>query len=167
MEENLTKTNMMDSITEERKLLEDQIFSLTEGQMLQPTLEGGCSVKDMMAHITAWEGLMIGWLKTAMLGEIPQILPPGFTWDDLDIWNDRIYSENKEFPLSLVIDNFHASHQIAIKTVEGFSEDDLINPDRYSWRNGKPLLTLVAANTYWHYAEHREQLLQWRAALEE
>jgi hypothetical protein len=75
MEENLTKTNMMDSITEERKLLEDQIFSLTEGQMLQPTLEGGWSVKDMMAHITAWEGLMIGWLKTAMLGEIPDTSP--------------------------------------------------------------------------------------------
>jgi len=167
MQEDLTKSKMMNSITQERKLLEELIFSLSEEQLLQPTLEGGWSVKDIMAHITSWEGLMIGWLKTTKLGEIPQMLPPGLTWDDLDIWNDRIYSENKDMPLSLVIDNFHASHQIALKTVEGFSEDELMNPDRYAWRDGKPLATIVAANTYWHYAEHREQLLKWRADLEE
>ena len=164
MQEDLTKPKILDLIKAERKLLEDQLEGLTEEQLLQPTLEGGWSIKDIMAHIITWERLMVQWLDATMRGEIPQMLPAGLTWDDLDIWNERTFSENKELPLPEVISNFHSSYRIAFETAEGLSEEDLINPDRFEWREGKPLSIIVAANTYWHYTEHREQIHNWRNA---
>jgi hypothetical protein len=163
MAEEFTKSQVIESIKTERKLLEEQLEGLTEDQMLQPNLEGRWSIKDVLAHIVTWERLMIDWLETAMRGKVPEMLPPGLTWDDLDVWNERNYEDNKDLTLSDVISNFHSSYKLAFKTVEGISEQDLINPDRFEWREGRPLATIVAANTYWHYTEHREQIEHWRS----
>jgi hypothetical protein len=157
-----TKSQVIESIKTERKLLEEQLEGLSEDQMLQSNFEGGWSIKDIMAHIVTWEKLMIDWLETAMRDEVPEMLPPGLTWDDLDVWNEQNYQDNKDLPLSEVIDTFNSTYQLAIQTVKGISEEDLINPDRFEWREGRPLATIVAANTYWHYTEHREQIHMWR-----
>jgi hypothetical protein len=162
MEEEFSKSKIMNSIKTERKLLEDQLEGLSENQMLQPDFEGGWSIKDILAHIVTWEKLMIDWLETTMRGDVPEMLPPGLTWDDLDIWNEQNYLDNKDSPLSEVINNFHSSYQLALNTIEGITEEDLINPYRFEWREGRPLATIVAANTYWHYVEHREQIYKWR-----
>jgi len=69
---------------------------------------------------------------------------------------------NKDTHLPEVISNFHSSYQITLEPVDEISEEDLINPDRFEWREGKPLSVIVAANTYWHYADHREQIHNWR-----
>ena len=39
----------------------------------------------------------------------------------------------------------------------------LFDAEHFAWREGRPLWFMVAANTYWHYAEHREHLEQWLA----
>jgi hypothetical protein len=162
MDEELTKHKIMDSIRVEHKLLEDQLEGLTEEQMLQTTLEGGWSIKDILAHIVSWERLMVQWSDTTLQGKIPEMLPPGMTWDDLDIWNEQLYNDNKATPLAEVMSNFHSSFKFAVEIVEKFSEEDLINPDRFEWREGRPFSDIVAANTYSHYKEHREQINLWR-----
>ena len=58
--------------------------------MLEPGIEGNRSVKDIVAHMTAWEQRMIQWLDESAAGLAPQRPAPGMTWDDLDLTTPTI-----------------------------------------------------------------------------
>jgi hypothetical protein len=60
-----------------------------------------------------------------------------------------------------VLTDYHSSHQAAFNTVAALTEQDLVDPQRFLWRNGDPMWHMVAANTWWHYKEHREAILMW------
>jgi len=47
--------------------------------------------------------------------------------------------------------------------VQGLSEADLTEPHRFAWtEGGTSLVTYVGANSYEHYHEHAEQILNCR-----
>jgi hypothetical protein len=83
---------------------------------------------------------------------------PGKTWDDLDQLNRQPYLENRDKPLTQVLAEFNLSFQEVLKVVENISEEDLIEAERFSWREGSPLWKMVAANTWWHYKIHNESI---------
>jgi hypothetical protein len=161
MTEEMNKSQMIEAITNGRKKFEETLSQLDEDQMTTPGLESGWSVKDVLVHIQVWEARMVRWLGDAQRGEIPQMLPPGMTWDDLDQLNEETYLENRDKPLTDVLAEFHQSYPIALDMVKGISEVDLIDPDRFEWREGKPLWFIVAANTFWHYEEHDKAIREW------
>lgn len=161
MTEEITKPQLMEAITAGRKKFEATLSQLDEDQMISPGLESGWSVKDVLAHIQVWETRMVRWLEETQRGETPQMLPPGMTWDDLDQMNDETYLQNRDRPLSEVLEEFHQSFPKAVDTVKSISEEDLIDPDRFEWREGKPLWFIVAANTFWHYDEHDKAIREW------
>ena len=88
------------------------------------------------------------------------------TWDDLDELNAMIYSEYKDLSLETVLERFAAVYQRSLAIVESMREDDLLSGERFAWRKGDPIWRLVAANTWLHYAEHRETITQWLSGLE-
>ena len=157
MEEQVTsKAELLAAIQREREALEAAVDDLDEGQMLDPVFDGGWSVKDTLAHITAWEQLMIDWVETSLRGDVPQRPVGGDDW--VDKLNARLHAENKEKGLQEVQRDFAASYQEALALVERLDEDDLFDPERFSWRDGSPLWQMVAANTNWHYKDHREAI---------
>ncbi|MFX0145519.1 MAG: ClbS/DfsB family four-helix bundle protein [Candidatus Hodarchaeota archaeon] len=157
----MTKPQLIEDITVGRKKFEATLSQLDEDQMTTPGLESGWSVKDVLAHIQVWETRMIQWLEDSQRGEVPQMLPPGLTWDDLDQMNEETYLQNRDRPLSEILAEFHQSFPKALDTVKSISEEDLLDPDRYEWREGKPLWFIVAANTHWHYDEHDKVIKEW------
>jgi hypothetical protein len=161
MEQTTTKAGLLILIRTERKLLDAELAELTGDQMTKPGVEGRWSIKDLLAHITAWEQRMIQWLKQALRGEVPQHLPTGMTWDDLDRWNEETFLENRDRPLDEVLAESDRSYRQALRAVEMMPEKALFEPGYYVWRGGKPLWEMVAANTYWHYQEHREAIRSW------
>jgi hypothetical protein len=161
MEQTMTKARLLALIRTERKLLDAELADLDGDQMTKPGVEGRWSIKDLLAHITVWEQRMIQWLKQALRGEVPQQLPSGMTWDDLDRWNEETFLENRDRPLDEIMAESDRSYRQAVRAVEMMPEKALIQPDYYVWRVGKPLWEMVAANTYWHYQEHREAIRSW------
>ncbi len=161
MNDEMTKSQLLDAITDGRKKFEERLAQLDEDQMTTPGLESGWSVKDVLAHIQVWEARMISWLEDAQRGEIPQMLPPGMTWDDLDQMNEETYLQNRDRPLSEVLTEFHQSFPKVLDIVKIIPEEDLIDPDRFEWREGKPLWFIVASNTFWHYDEHDKSIREW------
>jgi hypothetical protein len=161
MDEQMTKPSILEMIHSERETLEATLDRLSEGQMIQPGVENDWSVKDILAHIADWEKRMVQWIEESLRGETPERPAPGMTWDDMDRLNEQIYLANKDRPLHEVLAEFHNSYQQSLKAVEALSEDDLIDPDRFAWREGDPLWQMVAANTWWHYKEHRESIGNW------
>ena len=164
MQEPQTKVEMLQWVNDEWEALNDWLARIPPAERERPGVEGGdWSIKDLMAHVTAWEKLMVQWLLEAARGETPQRPVPGLTWDDLDLLNQRIYDQNHDRPLVDVEADYHAFHQTALETVLPLSEEELFTAGRYDWMNDRPLWYVVAGNMWNHYQEHREGLETWLA----
>lgn len=161
MEEQMTKSELLELIQGEHQRLEATLSELDKDQMIQPGVVDHWSVKDTLAHIAVWEKRMVRWVGEAVRGRVPEMLPPGMTWDDLDEWNEQTYQEHRDRPLAGVLADFERSYQEALQVVQVTPEKDLVDPNRFEWLDGEPLWRLVAANTFWHYREHDESIRAW------
>lgn len=161
MEEKMTRARLLEEIQIEHQRLEKTLVMVSEEQMLIPGVIDEWTVKDILAHITVWEQRMVRWLEEAMRGGVPKMLPDGMTWDDLDEWNEQTYQKHVDRPLEEVLADFERSYPQALKAAQEVSEQDLMDPDRFEWREGDPLWVMVAANTFWHYTEHEESIRTW------
>ena len=156
----MNKIELLDIIRVERARLEASLGQLDEAYMSRPGVEGEWSIKDSLAHITAWEQRLVSWLRAASSGEIPAVPVPG----DLDYvhrLNWQIFVENQHRPLHEVLADSHRSFQQVLTEVEAISEADLTTPLQAGWARGETRLALIAANTYEHYQEHLEPIRAW------
>jgi len=157
----VSKHEMLVLIRKERQALEALVKTLSAEQLVRPTLDNHRCVKDILAHITAWEQRMLQWIDESYRGEVPQRPAPGMPWDDLDGLNEQIYLQNKDRPTAEVAAEFDNSYRQVLKTVEDMPEQDLVDGERFAWRRGDPMWNMVAANTSDHYREHREEIEKW------
>ncbi len=152
------KQDLIQRIRNERDGLGSLLGNLSEDEMLIPTEENAWSVKDHVAHIVVWEKRLVEWLDVVEKGDVPQQLPPGMTWDDLDRWNEQTFEENRERELKEVLADFNHFAEEVVQAVEAIPEKLLMRADSLAWRSGSPLWEMVAANTFGHYPEHREAI---------
>lgn len=150
------REELLQRIRDERTALEQMLGQVPEARLPAPLLEGGWSVKDAMAHIAAWETMMADWVETTLRGETPDRPASGDDW--VDSLNAALYEQNRESALADVRAFFAAAHKRAYRLASTLSEAELFEGERFAWRQGSPLAVLVAANTFWHYPEHREQV---------
>lgn len=160
MQEEMTKDKLLEMIQSSRSRFEDLVASIDRDKLTQPGVEGEWSVKDLLTHIAVWEARMLKWIRRTLKGEIPWQLA-NLTQDDLDRMNRKSFQEHKDRPLDEVLAGSDASYNMSLKAVQATPEDALLEADRFEWRDGKPLWHMVAANTYWHYDDHRQAIERW------
>ncbi len=119
--EKMTKHELLNQIRAERGRLEETLSRLTHAQMLLPGVDGEWSVKDALAHISAWERRMISWVNSAFRGEKPDIPLP---WDE-DRMNSETFTQVKDKPLSDVLEEFRLSYWDSLALAETLSEEQL------------------------------------------
>ena len=156
------KQDLIQRIRDERDGFGTLLSNLSEAEMVIPLKGDGWSVKDHVAHIVVWEKRLVEWLNVIERGEVPQQLPPGMTWDDLDRWNEQTFEENRKRELNEVLADFNRFAEEVVQVVEAAPEDLLMGADSLTWRSGSPLWEMVAANTFWHYPEHRDAIKDWQ-----
>jgi hypothetical protein len=159
--EDMNKQELLDHIEVSRARLEAVLSRIPQERISQAGAQGLWSVKDLLDHIVVWEQRMLDWLATTLEGRKPQMLPEGMTWDDLDRWNQETYEARRDRPLEKVLEDFETTFPRVLHTVSEIPEEDLVQPDRFAWRENSPLWKMVAANTYWHYDEHAQDLERW------
>jgi hypothetical protein len=89
-------------------------------------------------------------------GEKPDIPLP---WDE-DRMNFETFTQVKDKPLSDVLEEFRLSYRDSLALAETLSEEQLQTVHTDTWPMG-PLWSGVAANTSWHYKQHRNDILKW------
>ncbi len=149
------------------------LASMNDNEKTAPILQDGWSVKDSLAHIVAWEKMTMDWLARSLQGEEVRRFVPGFIYNSPDeqepvmqALNQRLFEENKLRPLDEVMRDFRATHRQISEFVGDMSDADIFDPNRFAWRNGSPALDMIAGNTFEHYAEHQEWILESRAKAE-
>ena len=157
--EKITKPELLISIQEEHNLLELTLARLTHSQMLIDGVEGQWSVKDILAHISAWEKRMISWTGSLLQGKEPEVPLP---WD-VDRMNAETYLSVKDEPLATVLEEYRQSYWESLSQVENLTEEQLQTNHSDTWPMGL-LWTGISANMNWHYKEHREHIQSWLTA---
>ncbi len=159
----MDKIKLFELIQAEHAFLDRTLALLSDAQMTQADVQGGWTVKDILAHITTWEQRCLGWLEAAERGEKPQRPEPGYTWDELDALNEQDRQASKDRPLDEVLSAYRRSYAEILARVAELPREALFDPDYYAWREGQPLWLMIAGNTHWHYEEHTATIREWLA----
>lgn len=128
--------------------LEDLVNGLSEVERQAVGQVDEWAPKDLVAHVTAWQKYLADWLS-AVMKEQPR---PEF--EDYEGFNRQIFFKYQHTPLSELMEMAEEVKVELISLISTFSEDDLTNPDRYSWREGRPLWRGIAGTGYSHLMNH-------------
>jgi uncharacterized protein (TIGR03083 family) len=146
-----SKSQLLEAIRKERDALEAFLEGLATEEMLQPGIVGQWSVKDVLAHLVEWEQMFLGWYRTGLQGQLPDLPAKGFNWRQLPALNEQIYQRHRDQSLTDVLKQFTASHQELVRTLQAMSEQELCTPDQFAWTKPHPLMTYILPNTSSHY----------------
>lgn len=134
-------------ISEERGRLIATLEGMSEEDLTTPGAAGHWSVKDVLAHISAWEEECLAALKALLAGK---------EWDveyDIDHWNEQKYVERKGLAWEQVWEDFHRSYSQLC---------DLLLTTPPEKLNNEKIMEWISESTYDHYLEHCEEILAWR-----
>ena len=168
----MDRTEFFTSMDETYDELEALLSSIDEEKMLQPGVYDDLAIKDVIAHMAAWSRLAIGYVATSLRGEEPVWFAPGYDASAYDITdaaldemvdalNARILSEHRDTPLAQALSGLRANHARLAKLSRDLTDRDLFDPDRFPWRHGRPLWTLIAWNDFLHFRDHIKLIRAW------
>jgi hypothetical protein len=156
----MSKLGVLSDLRAARDRLQKTLTGLTGDQMLQVGAVGIWSVKDVLAHLVAWEAELVTTLT--QLEQHQQRPPRIVEIEDLDEWNEEQYRTNVSRPLANVLEDFEGVHKHLIAAVEALDDRTLDDNRLWSWLEGEPLSYLIAENATWHEEEHADDIEAWR-----
>lgn len=162
------KRHILAALQEEFDQWEKVLAGLSEEQVSRPQ-PGHYSVKDVLAHLRAWQEISVARLSAGLHQRAPEFpawmsdLPAN--WEDeadltTDLTNARIYELNRDQPWPSVLEAWRACFRQLLELGEVIPEPALLNSNRYPWLNGDSL-AVVLLGTYDHHHEHLDKLLDW------
>ena len=157
------KAQIVTMLQEEFTRWEDILAGLNEAQITAPDLSDGWSIKDVMAHLWAWQQRSIARMEAAVHHTEPEFpqWPEEFDPEAEGMpheLNDWLYNANKNKSWAQVYGDWRTGFLHFIELAEAVAEDDLLTPGRYAWLEGHPLALVLTASCE-HHEEHRGWLL--------
>ncbi len=120
------------------------------------------TLKDMLAHLAAWQELSNARLGAALQGREPT-LPDWMVRanvdhaEDVTDINDVIYAGIKDQPWQQVYTRWQAGYRHLLESAARLDERTLLDGDRFAWMHGYSMAD-VLLGTYDHHLEHWEML---------
>lgn len=149
------KAELMERIEREWTALEHTIQEVSEEEITIPD-EEGWSIKDNLAHLTAWERyLRLHHLRDQPPHEVIEIDAATFEQADENKLNAILFERDKDRPVAEVIAELRQSHAQVLADLAQMSFADLMKPRYADDPEAGPLIDWVIGNTYEHYQEHR------------
>ena len=159
MTEHMDKQALLDLMNTGYTNFTALLASLSEQQLTTPGVNSAWSVKDNMAHLTAWQKRTLTKIQ-AVRDNVDFIdpLPDDATEEGV---NEQFYQQNKNRSLADVLAEFHAVYRQLVENVQAMSDEELNSP--LSWQDNKPIWQSISGNTGEHYDEHRQIIRNWLA----
>jgi hypothetical protein len=163
MGKRLHKRELLAEAQLERSALDATLAVLTPRQMTRPGVtRGGWSVKDILAHLVAWQQLNLGWHAAGLRGETPAMPAPGYTLRELPRLNQLLYRKHHRRSLRAIAADYTIYHDRIIALIESSPDSDLVTLRRFTWTG--PSWTLsdyLRACTAAHYLWARTRIRRW------
>ncbi len=159
------KEHILTALREEFNRWEELLASMGEEQITGLHVLSDWSIKDVIAHLWAWQQISIARMEAARQDREPEF--PRWVAELQTDWegnanqtNAWIYETYREQSWSNVHQNWREGLLRFLELGEGIPEKDLLDASRYPWLAGHPLAFILVAS-YDHHQEHLEKLIAW------
>jgi hypothetical protein len=163
MGKRLRQKDLLAEIRTERQLLDETLACIPKRVMTKEGVtRGGWSVKDVLAHLVAWQQLNFDWYEAGLRGEKVAMPAPGFTLREIPRLNAMLYRKHHRRSLTAILDDYRSYHARIVQLVESLTDADLTTIGRYSWTG--PSWTLsdyLRASTAAHDLWARTRIRRW------
>lgn len=155
------KKHILAALREKFEEWESLLAALSEEQISTPRFDLDWSIKDVMAHLWAWQQISLARIEAGLHDRKPAF--PAFVasvedWEEeADQANAATFERNQDQPWSEVYKLWRNGFLQLLGTAEKISERDLLDGGRYPWLNGYSLAFILVAS-YDHHQEHLEKL---------
>ncbi|MCL4264638.1 MAG: ClbS/DfsB family four-helix bundle protein [Anaerolineae bacterium] len=158
----MNKFELLGEMSKANEEMEEFLATLTETEMADPGPGGDWSVKDTLAHITAWMNLAAGWLEKTINGELVTRYQPGYELTGNEVedeaimnrLNDHIFAAHKDMPAAAIMAAYRQAGERLTAVVATMIEEDLLEPGRLDWFPEQPVWLNIAGNSFWHIRDH-------------
>jgi hypothetical protein len=148
----LDRSQLLKRLDRAWEALKTSYAGLSDGELVEPGVTGGWSVKDIIAHVTWWEEEALTHLPLILAGG----RPPRYsvTYGGIDAFNAQMAERKKLLSLSEVLRQRDDTHRRLIDYIQSVPEDQIARETRFRRR--------LRLDTYGHYPKHAEAIREWR-----
>jgi hypothetical protein len=159
------KDHILAALREQFKSWEVLLAKLSEEEITTPHFDFDWSIKDVMAHLWAWQQISIARMKSGLQDREPEfpkwIAEAIENWEeDADRFNALTFERNHEKSWPEIYQDWKNGFLRFLELGNKISERDLLDGDKYPWLKGYSLAFILVAS-YDHHQEHFEKLLAW------
>jgi len=164
-----TKDALLATLRAERAGWEALIGDVGPERLAEPGVAGNWSVKDVLAHLAAFQrawGARLRWAATGVPPTTREMfdvdaLPEGAeTWTE-DQQNAAIHVQYASLAPPAVLAMWRETDDGLTDGVAALPEDDLTTPGRFPWADERSLAEAMAGDTYRHAREHAAGVRAW------
>jgi DinB superfamily len=125
---------------------------LSDAELMEPGVTGAWSIRDIIAHVTTWEGEALNHLPAILEGR----RPPRYsvTYGGIDAFNALMTTKKEGLSLSEVFRQQEEIHRRVIDLIERAPEGQVNRETRFRRR--------LRLDTYNHYPKHSQAIRRWR-----
>jgi hypothetical protein len=131
--------------------LKESYAGLSDARLIEPGVTGDWTVKDILAHVTTWEGEALEYLPLIIAGGRP---PRYVRYGGIDAFNAKMTEEKRGLSLAEVLRQLEDTHDRLIDFVLRTPDALFTHDTRFRRR--------LRLDTYSHYPQHAEAIRQWR-----
>lgn len=161
-----TKTELLERMRVGRAAWDERIARVDPETLTEPSLAGGWSAKDLIAHVAAYERWTAAQLRALRTGRPLTNLeqygtaepPAGFDALDLDERNAALYAIARDLPMAEAQAQSAAAFAALVAAVEALDEVTLATTGALDWTGDRTLLEILPEQSYDHYAQHADDV---------
>jgi hypothetical protein len=157
-----TRTDVLATLFVEQALWEALLDDVGEARMDEPGVQGTWSVKEIAAHLTAWDEWIAGQLRAACRGE--PYLPDEVASDEVNDVDERYVAAFRHRTAAEVRAESRGVFGEPVAAVEQMTDDELAERGRFPWAPDQTLAAGVASEFTDHYREHMDAVRAWLEA---
>lgn len=146
-------------LRDERARWQAVLAEVGRDRMDVPGVEGTWSVKQIVAHLTWYEGVVVEGAHTILHGQ--PFVRTGWRALSMDERNALIAEESRGRPVQDVLAESERVFGQLVAVVAACPDEILNNPRRLGLPDDVVPWTLVANNSYSHYREHAQAIQAW------
>lgn len=161
-----TKEELLHHLRRERLAFDNLVATVPEDVGIDPNLPDGGSVKDLLAHIAAYERWTAAQMRAANEGRAPtdmelygqESLPPEAQNWDTDQINAAIRDQYQDLTYAEARALAGSAFNELVEAIAATSEDDLLKSGSQAWVRETNLMAAIPGQSFAHYAMHLDEL---------
>jgi len=157
----VSKKSFIEDIENEHHTLLKLLRGVDDRDFLIGNVCGKWSLKDILAHLHEWHKLALGWYKTGLRNEIPEMPKHGYRWNQIRELNEEFYLKNKDELLARIRSRFSKSHKEIMNLIKMLPEEKILKPGFFPWTTKYPLTTYLHPNASGHYRWAQKHIKRW------